>query len=95
MIAFFRTRDCPGYRAIQETLEQLSLAHKVVIVSGESKSSGTLPPNTRPPVLVDDGQVIQGIQAIIAHLEELEDSKARWEKFQSDACYCDDQGKIE
>jgi hypothetical protein len=39
--------------------------------------------------LVDDGRVIQGAGAIFVYLEELEELKRVWLKYQSDVCYCD------
>ena len=93
MITLYRTKDCPACTGIEETLRELSLAHEVVVVSGERDDR--LPDQSRPPVLMDEGQVAQGSQAILAHLEELEGFKAQWERFQSDACYCDDQGNVE
>jgi glutaredoxin len=95
MITLFRTKSCPGCSAIQETLEELCIAHKVVLIDEDPRGSSGLPAGTRPPVLVDEDEVVQGSDAIIAHLEKLKDFKATWEKFQSDACYCDEAGDIE
>jgi hypothetical protein len=39
--------------------------------------------------------MIQGSDAIIKHLEELEKFKELWDKFQSYACYCDEEGNVE
>jgi hypothetical protein len=93
MLRFLRTRDCRGCQAIQGTLEELSLAHEVVVVSGPTDAA--MPPGNRPPLLVDEGRSIQGSEKIIAHLQELEGLKSQWERFQSDACYCDEQGNVE
>jgi hypothetical protein len=54
-----------------------------------------LPENTRLPVMADGDEIIQGLDRIFHHLEELENFKAERDKFQSDACYCDDEGNIE
>ena len=94
MITFFRTAECPGGCEIQETLQELCLAHKVILLQGNNKIS-ELPQGTHPPVLVDGDELIQGSEAIAAHLECLAGFKAEWEKFQSDACYCDEEGRVE
>jgi hypothetical protein len=94
MITFFRTSDCPECGEIQDTLEELCLAHKVISLNGDDDVSG-LPQGTHPPVLVDGDEVIQGREAIVAHLAWLEGFKAVWEKFQTDACYCDEEGNVE
>jgi hypothetical protein len=48
------------------------------------------------PVLIDgDRRVIEGDEPILKHLEELEAVKALWDKYQTDACYCDEDGRVE
>lgn len=94
MITFFRTPDCPECVEIQETLEELCLAHNVMLLKGDDDAAG-LPQGTHPPVLVDGNEVIQGRESIMAHLEGLEEFKALWEKYQTDACYCDEEGNVE
>ena len=90
MLKFFRTPACPACQAIEDILTELCLAHEVVLVSRDSMSKNKLPEGTRAPVLVDDGDVIQGSENIVGHLEKLKDFKELWYKFQSDACYCDE-----
>jgi hypothetical protein len=46
-------------------------------------------------VLVDGEETFEGSDKIIRHLEELEDFARLWRKYQSDACYCDDEGNVE
>lgn len=94
MITFFATSGCSGCRAIRETLEELSLAREMVEVDAPGGAQA-LPSGLDPPVLVDDHDTFQGHHRILAHLEALADFKAAWEKFQSDACYCDDEGQVE
>ena len=85
MITFFRTESCKGCREIQEAMQRISLAHKAVMVSKGQKA----------PVLEDNGERIEGHDKIIAHLRKLEEFKKEWDKFQSDACYCDEEGNAE
>ena len=73
---------------MRESLDELALAHETVAWPGQGKS-GRLPEGTKPPVLVDDGRVIQGAADIFAYMEELEELKRVWLKYQSDVCYCD------
>jgi len=92
MLTLYRTPDCPGCRALQAALEAENLAHRVVLVDDDREAE--LPAGTHPPVLVDEGTVYQGREAIDAHLHELAAFKAEWDKFQTDACYCDDEGEV-
>jgi glutathione S-transferase len=95
MIEFYRMRRCKGCAAIQAALEDLGITHETVVL----ESPDDLPPEMasmgRPPILVDGRDAIAGSKNIVAHLEELERFKELWYKFQSDTCYCDDQGNIE
>jgi glutaredoxin len=95
MMKFFRTENCPGCQDIEDQLNELCLACEVIIV----KEKNDIPPyvrsGTKLPFLIDDDVLIQGYKNIIEHLNELEEFKSQWYKFQSDACYCDDAGNIE
>lgn len=95
MIKFFRTSKCKGCAAIQEALDDLSIAHETVVLESPEDLPSELVRIGRPPILVDGRDVIEGSENIIAHLEELEQFKELWYKFQSDACYCDEQGNVE
>jgi glutaredoxin len=95
MITFFRRENCPACGAIEETLAELCIRHEITLVDREGHGDRSTPEGTRPPVLLDEGQVYQGSGAILAHLDELAEFRAVWEKFQTDACYCDDEGNVE
>ena len=88
MIMFYRNSDCPSCESLEETLRELCIAHKVVVVDDKNKNK--LPAGTMAPVLVDGRNIIQGNCNIASYLEKLEGFKALWEKFQSDACYYDE-----
>jgi arsenate reductase-like glutaredoxin family protein len=95
MMKFFRTENCPGCQDIENILKQLSLACEVIIVKEKNDIPASLPSDIKLPFLIDEGRLIQGINDIVSHLNELEEFKSQWYKFQSDACYCDDAGNIE
>lgn len=89
-MTFYRKKSCPKCAQIQEALQELSLAHKVVIVQRRDELSGLLPSDVKLPVLHDEGELYQGADAIMAHMEKLAAFKERWYGYQSDACYCDE-----
>jgi len=95
MIKFFRTSKCKGCAAIQDVLENLCIVHETFVL----ESPDDLPPELADigclPILVDGRDIIEGSENIVAHLGELEQFKELWYKFQSDACYCDEQGNIQ
>jgi len=65
------------------------MAHEVVVVMPDGPSGG-LPQGTQPPVLVDGDKVVQGGSDIFAYLDELQELKRVWLKYQSDVCYMDE-----
>ncbi len=95
MIRFFRTAPCRKCDAIQETLESLCLAHEVRTVKADRRPVKGLPAGAAAPVLIDGERVIEGGEPILNHLEELKAVKALWDKYQTDACYCDEAGRVE
>ena len=95
MITFYRMTEDTGGQEIQKALQELCLAHEVVLVTASGASRGSLPEGKRPPVLVDDGKVYQDRSAIHAHLEELKAFRELWYKYGGDACYCDEDGNVE
>lgn len=94
MITLYRTNDSPEGREIESALKETCLAHKVVDLAG-GRRPAEVPDGATAPVLVDDGQVFRGTAEILPHLEELVAYRERWYKYQSDACYCDENGNIE
>ncbi len=93
MLTLYRKPNCPRCASIQEALEQLAIKHKVVEVSDAAELPGELTEG-RLPALVDEDGTFQGAGAIADHLQELDEFKKLWYKYQSDACYCDDDGEI-
>ena len=88
MMTFYRNAGCNACESLEETLKELCIAYKIVVV--DEKMKDKLPASTRAPVLVDGQNIIQGNRNIATYLEKLEGFKALWEKFQSDVCYCDE-----
>ena len=89
-MTFYRTTNCPGCQAVEDTLNDLVMACRYVNLD----SRNGLPPELagrRLPLLVDGDKIIEGSRPILAHLEKLADFKKQWYKYQSDVCYCDDE----
>ena len=93
MIEFYRPADCRECEALEEALKEMVIAHKVIVVEPGQPPKG-LPAGTLLPVLVDNGQVVTGRTALAEHLQKLEKVVADWRRFQSDACYLDDDGEV-
>ena len=86
MIRFFSMAQGGRCDEIRHVLESRCLAHCLIWVDEGAVPDG-LPKGAAPPVLVDGNRVIEGAEAILAHLDELAHFKALWDKYQSDSCY--------
>jgi glutaredoxin len=93
VIKFYRPRDCPDCADIEAILQELVVAHQVIMVE-EDKFRGDLSPEVALPAIEDDGQIISEPAAISAYLKELEKFVADWRQFQSDSCYVAGDGQI-
>ena len=87
---FYRREECPKCTRIEQALDDLILGHQVHVIHKGEDLPESLPEGTKLPALKDEEELVQGSEAILKHLEKLEAFKAEWDKFQSDACYCDE-----
>lgn len=85
MIVFHIDPDCLHCHRIHDDLDQTALAHRIVEHDG-SQPVGGVPPHT----LVDEERIFYGHEAMARHIEDLAKLAKRWSRFQSDACYCDE-----
>jgi len=92
MLKFYKTEGCTGCQDIEDALKELCIEHQVTVVKETNDIPSFIPSGTRLPFLVDEGLLLEGTDDIIDHLSELEEFKDQWYKFQSDACYCDEEG---
>ena len=94
MLLFYRSPDCPQCSHIEETLKELTIAHRVVLIQNKGEDGEKLPKGAKLPLLQDEAEVFVGIDDILKRLTELEKFKELWDTFQSDACYCDEDGEM-
>lgn len=87
---FYRMKNCPGCAAIEETLNDLAIAYKSAVLDDKNEMPVELS-GQKLPLLVDEDEVIQGSHNIIDHLTKVTEFKKQWYKYQSDACYCDEE----
>ncbi len=103
MITLYRIADCAACDEVETALRELVVAHKVVDVTqveaavatnGIVKGAGGTAKLDRPwPMVVDGDRVVSGQVALQEYLGELARELEQWRKYQTDACYVDDQGK--
>lgn len=95
MITLYRHPDSARGAAIQEALEEIVIRHEVVTVA----SAADLPEGNALtiqdlPALIDDGVVYTGEAALDRHVEALRRLMEDWNRFQSDTCEIDDEGRV-
>lgn len=84
MIVLHRAQHSPRADWIEERLQQLAVGYQVKILGSEAADR---------PVIWDQRR-IEGEAALVRYLEELEKFVAEWRKFESDACYLEDDGTV-
>jgi hypothetical protein len=91
MITLYRATDDAWADEIQEALDEMVIAYETAAI----EETAALPDDVPIlPALRDDGEVVTGDEALRDHLDHLRDLMADWDRFQSDACYVEDDGTI-
>lgn len=85
MIELQRSADSPEADDIEDRLRDLVVAHKVVVVDADATDA--------LPVIRDGGITARGSD-IPAFLDQLTRDMTEWSRFQSDACYIEDDGTV-
>jgi hypothetical protein len=88
MLKLFLEKDDPANEDILEEVESMAVAHDVVYADETGESVHT-------PTVRDGDETVTGKDNIMDYFEDLKDFLAEWQKFQSDACYCDAEGNVE
>jgi len=88
MLELYRLAQDEGADRLEDALQELAAAHRVIICT----DSGALGPGLTLPAFKDEGRIIHGAAALKQHLEETARTLERWRRFQSDACYIGDNG---
>ncbi len=91
MVTLYRRPDAPQADELQAALDDMVIAYEV-----EKIVPGANPPSDVPelPALRTDGDVVTGPAALQETLDDLRALMADWDRFQSDACYVEDDGSI-
>lgn len=87
MIEIIRREQDPDADWVEAGLKELVLGYKRTLVSEPPLPDQTL------PLLRHDARLYQGREGLLAGLRDLERLADAWRRFQSDACYVDDDGE--
>lgn len=93
MITLYRHPEDAWADEIQDLLDDMVIAYETETVPPEANQG--LPEGVSAlPALRDDDEVLTDKTAIRERLDALEQLMADWDRFQSDACYLDEDGNV-
>ncbi len=88
MITLYRKPGCGFCDEIEEELKELVITFDVVNVDKNFPKEITL------PAIKDDDKMISDYENIKKYMNDLTKFVELWRKYQTDACYIDDDGEI-
>jgi len=91
MITLYRRPDSAPADEIQEALDEMVIAYETEVVAHNAALPADVP---SLPALRDDEQVVTEPEALNDHIEKLQELMRDWNRFQSDACYIEEDGSI-
>lgn len=93
MITLYRNENEANGDWVEAEFKALVVGYRREILTSE-EASNRFGPQVELPVITDGEEVVHGQQALLAYLRRLERFVGDWRRFQSDACYVDDQGEV-
>lgn len=91
MITLYRHPDDAWADELEEALDEMVIAYETETITQETNRPDDVP---ELPALRDDDEVVFGETDLRHRIRELRDLMGKWDRFQSDACYIEDDGSI-
>ena len=90
MIKLYRAENSPQADMIEAEFRDIVLGYDRVVV--DEKKAAQLFDDATLPVITNNERVVSG-DGIPGYIKELKQLMREWQRFQSDACYVDDDGE--
>jgi hypothetical protein len=90
MIKLYRAENSPQADMIEAEFRDIVLGYDRVVV--DEKKAAQLFDDATLPVITNNERVVSG-DGIPSYIKELKQLMREWQRFQSDACYVDDDGE--
>lgn len=90
MIKLYREENSPQADMIEAEFRDIVLGYDRVVV--DEKKAAQLFDDAPLPVITNNERVVSG-DGIPGYIKELKQLMREWQRFQSDACYVDDDGE--
>lgn len=95
MIYLYRPENSAFCDEIETQLREMVLAHEVVIVEKPNELTRLgVSEEQKLPLLKENRNFFSGEDAVRTHVRYLEKVKNDWDRFQSDSCFCGDDGSV-
>ncbi len=94
MITVYLQKHNTDSDEVLERTKEMVLACEVTYPEEETPHEQSFPCDALP-CLRDDDRIVCGKEDVLNYLERLGGFLEEWQKFQSDTCYCDENGNIE
>ncbi|MFP4228727.1 MAG: hypothetical protein ACLFTE_07865 [Salinivenus sp.] len=91
MVTLYRRLDDPWADEIQDALDEMVIAYTTETVEHAAAQPDDVP---QLPALRVDDEVVADPDALRDQLDRLRSLMDDWDRFQSDACYLEDDGTI-
>jgi hypothetical protein len=95
MITLYIKEDCATCGELVDSLREISLAHNLVHVEFSNLRFIGKKQISNLPAITDGAKLIVGTAEVRNYIAKLEVIKAVWDRFQTDSCYCNQDGEIE
>ena len=93
MIELFRTEQSQTADWVEAGLRELVVGYRKTVTTS-LQAADIFGPQVTLPVIRENGRLISGKESLLAYLDELEKLVEDWRRFQSDACYIDEDGEL-
>ena len=90
MIKLYREENSPQADAIEAEFREMVMGYDRVVM--EPQQAGEMFAGRTLPVITNNERVVSGDE-VKPYLKELERLMRDWQRFQSDACYVDEDGE--
>lgn len=93
MIELFRTTQGKTADWVEAEFRELVVGYCKHLIT-PAQADKLFGKHVQLPVIRDHERVVSGRDALLGYLRELEKLAADWRRFQSDACYIDEDGQV-
>lgn len=93
MIELFRTEQSKTADWVEAEFRELVVGYRKILTTPQHAAE-LFGEQVALPVIRENGRLISGRDNLLDYLRDLEKLATEWRRFQSDACYIDEDGEV-